>query len=228
MQDDPPGPKHTWSVRDCLGAIPDVVEEIVRGRFTCVSAHAVPVAVVNTDDGLALLFEQNESLVLPTDWRDLIRKRRHLFLYPMPVWGGDSYVMRPKLGAPPDIETVLLHASNGMTYASLEFRKQKAQLYLSPLVAYYIGLYALGMLSRYEPVKWGRFVDGDDRGTVELVASFVESAVRQVPNLVLDRMDGRIRVFAAGGVRRNLRGEPREHQPGTRPNADQTQDWDTL
>jgi hypothetical protein len=53
MQDDPPWSKRTWSVRDCLGAIPDVVEEIIRGGFTSVQAHAIPAVVADTDEGLA-------------------------------------------------------------------------------------------------------------------------------------------------------------------------------
>jgi hypothetical protein len=75
--------------------------------------------------------------------------------------------------------------------------KNGGKYYHSVLLMYFLGLFSLGMLSRYYPVAWGKLIGQDDSGDLELFRSFMSSSARQVPNLVLNHLSGKTLVFSS-------------------------------
>ena len=53
-----------------------------------------------------------------------------------------------------------------------------------------MGLFALGTLSRYHPSFWNPFVTRDSTGEKLIVEKFISVARRQIPNLVLNLLEG--------------------------------------
>jgi hypothetical protein len=184
-----------WTVKECFGSIPDLVHELTRNPNPAIQLHVVPLTTANTEDGLCYLVEQVGCLPLEPDWFDHVWRRKEFFL-PAAFTQDGSATFRPKLAIIED-EDVLPRGTDGRLYLPLLHMKGTDRLYHSVLLSYFIGLYSLGMISRYHPVDWGRLVDEDDSGELEMFRLFIGSATRQVPNLVLNRLSGCIQLFSA-------------------------------
>lgn len=76
-------------------------------------------------------------------------------------------------------------------YQYLEINNQK--YYFDVLMIYFLGLYALGNISRYHPEIWYPFVQTDQTGEKSIVEDFLSLAHRILPNLILNKiLDKRI------------------------------------
>jgi len=69
------------------------------------------------------------------------------------------------------------------------YRESEGKLfYLNELMAFFLGLYSLSMMSRYHPASWYPFVQKDNTGERGLFEVFISRAYRKIPNLVLNIM----------------------------------------
>jgi len=65
------------------------------------------------------------------------------------------------------------------------------EYYVDQIMAIFLGLFALSVLSRYHPAKWYHFVQRDDTGEKGLIEDFLLIAQRKLPNLVLNVILGK-------------------------------------
>lgn len=65
---------------------------------------------------------------------------------------------------------------------------------LSETLAYFAGLFVLSDVVRYQPQQWLRLLDDHPRESI-LVERFLDIAIRKVPNLVLNELQGEVFLF---------------------------------
>lgn len=85
----------------------------------------------------------------------------------------------------------------------LEIPHQKGQLEISPgqLILLFMGLFALGHISRYYPQFWNAFVRGDTTGERLVVERFLSISERYVPNLLLNHiLSSRVEFYHPGNI----------------------------
>jgi len=74
----------------------------------------------------------------------------------------------------------------GKKHLLIPILKNGTMVSINPLIGYFMGLYVLGILSRYNPEKWFPFTSNDSSGERLLIEVFLLNALRVVPNLVLN------------------------------------------
>lgn len=66
------------------------------------------------------------------------------------------------------------------------YNQSNRKFKINQLIAYQIGLFSLGYLSRYHPEIWYPFVRSDQTGEKSIVEEFLFLSQRKVPNLLLN------------------------------------------
>jgi hypothetical protein len=183
-----------WTLKECFSSIPDMTYELARNYQGRVELNLCPVTVYDTDEGVCYVAEDIGSPPLPSNWPDLIWRRAELFIRPERT--ESAVVLRPRMQAT-DARAVLPRGTDGRLYLPLLHQKGNTGLYHSPLFMYAVALYALSMTCRYRSREWGMLISRDDSGDLELMRNFLQSAIRQVPNLVLNHMHGSVFVFTS-------------------------------
>lgn len=75
---------------------------------------------------------------------------------------------------------------SGQKYLIQFYRQNSKKYKISQLIAFQIGLFSLGYLSRYHPEIWYTFVRSDQSGEKSLVEEFLNISYRKIPHLLLD------------------------------------------
>jgi hypothetical protein len=183
-----------WTLQECLGSIPDMINELARNYQGRVELNLCPVTVYDTDEGMCYVAEDIGNPPLSSNWPDLVWRRTELFIRPEHT--ENAVVLRPRLQAT-EAQTILPRGTDGRLYLPLLHRKGTSEFYHSPLFMYATALYALSVTCRYRAREWGKLISRDDSGDLELIRNFLQSAIRQVPNLVLDQLHGSVFVFTS-------------------------------
>ena len=91
----------------------------------------------------------------------------------------------------------------GKKFLELPHLKNQTPVTLNQLIILFLGLFALGHISRYSPHAWYPFVRADSTGERLIVQKFLSIANRYIPNLVLNFiLRSRIEFFHPGSESR--------------------------
>jgi hypothetical protein len=172
-----------WTVEEVLCSIPDLKQDSERCYPTALP-YVIPIEMVQRS-GVVL------ERIVPSD----------LSRYPTPqdafsrVLNFDKAYLAPQCGK--QIDYTILHRKLGGTELGtysifgqkhLQIGHKKGGHLLSPNqeIIMYMGLFALGHISRYRPEIWTPFVRGDETGEILVIERFLAICHRYLPNLLLN------------------------------------------
>lgn len=188
-----------WTVEEILGSIPDLKRDF-ENCYPDALPYTIPVEIVRRRRGSLERIEKREvaRYESPEDALDLVIGFADTYLpaqYNEPM---NHIVLYRKMGA----AEVGTYSISGQKHLQIAHRKQGQLLGPGQLVMMYMGLFALGHLSRYHPELWTPFVRGDTTGERLVIERFLTICERYVPNLVLNHLyEARIQfVYETEGV----------------------------
>lgn len=182
----------TWTLNEILASLPDVHAEYMnqyRG-----TPHTLPMEIVpqkrgvlertrwtNVDrfDSLEEMFKRIEGL-------------KTAYLAPQHDQGMEFVIFYRKPRGP-DIGE---YSISGQKHLQIMHVKQNHLLNPSQIILMFMGLFALGILSRYHPERWTPFVRNDLTGERLVIEKFIAVCTRYLPNLVLNMLMGAWLQFA--------------------------------
>jgi len=183
-----------WTVEEILGSVPDLkrdFENCYQGAapFTIPVQPAQRTFRYSDEDGTErrVIYER----VDPEDVKrfenpvDAIRSVRHFSAaYLFPQAGDDltHIVLYRKWKA----NEIGFYSIYGRKYLEVPHVKKGQSLSPAQLIIMYMGLFALGYVSRYHPELWNPFVRSDTTGERLVIEKYLSLCQRYVPNLVLN------------------------------------------
>ena len=176
-----PFPK-SWRVRDILSYIPDIKAEFEE-CYSPATSNCIPVETVKRKNDkldrihLADLKSdfQKESIV-DFDKAYLNAQKTNEYI-----------ILREKLKS----KEVGIFSMSGQKNLTVYSKRDGKNYYIDQLMAIFLGLYSLSVLSRYHPATWYPFVQRDDTGEKGLIEDFLMAASRKLPNLTLNFILGK-------------------------------------
>lgn len=178
-----------WSVKEILGSIPDLSQDYE----TCYEEpppHVIPVVILKAAmHGIRFTHERIamsdlEKYASPQAVIELIGGLKDGYITPRYNIPSDSVPLYYKQEA----KETGTYSIFGKKYLQLVHVKAGKRLDPSQLILLYMGLYALGYLSRYYPERWNPFVRSDDTGERLVVEKFLAICQRYLPNLALNQI----------------------------------------
>jgi len=128
-----------------------------------------------------------------------------------PFWAPNALFLREKWRSE-NIEDSSILAVSAEEYFLMGLQKGEKLVTLPELSSHFLIMYVLGMLSRYEPMKWGEIVKGEKSGDIYVIQKFLETIERKFPNLILNELEDKQFMFVAPGFEPSKRVElDREH-----------------
>jgi len=173
-----------WTLLEILGSIPELKQDFEACYGT--QSYVIPVQIVknksdyveridlnefNTSDVMEELLKVDnfeESYIKPNIASEFF-KNQHVFI-------------RRKIGSEQINETSVF----GQVFLQKFHNKQNHRITLPSIIYMYMGLFALGYLSRYKPAIWSPFVRSDSTGEKQVIEKFIRICKRVLPNMVLN------------------------------------------
>lgn len=85
----------------------------------------------------------------------------------------------------------LQKSMNGEIYFTLPIEFEKKAYAIPEASAHFMVMHCLGMLVRYEPVKWHQIVSGKSSSDIILINRFIDISKRKFPNMILNGLLGK-------------------------------------
>lgn len=174
-----------WSLEEILGSIPDLKRDF-ENSYEGAKTHTVPVEIVQTGDRFVERVSVDE-LTGYSDSRDAVLGIANLtdaYLSPQYM---ESYVILHRRRRSPEIGSYSIF---GGKYLQIGHTKNRRLISPNQVILMFMGLFALGYLSRYHPEIWNPFVRNDQTGEKLVIERFLEISKRYLPNLVLNEIHG--------------------------------------
>lgn len=176
-----------WTVEEILGSIPDLKRDF-ENCYPDALPYTIPVEIVRRRQGSLERIVPSEvaRYQTPQEALDCVAGFADAYLAPQYSEQMNYIVLRRKMGAA-EIGTYSIFGQKHLQIAHI-----KNGQYLSPnqIIVIFMGLFALGYLSRYHPELWNPFVRSDETGEKLVIERFLAICQRYLPNLVLDVIRG--------------------------------------
>jgi hypothetical protein len=186
-----------WTVEEILGSIPDLKQDF-EGCYQGAIPYSIPVKavrrVIHKEEIVYELVDKSdiERFHRPQDFIDSIAQLTAAYLPPRWNLANQYLPLYPRIRGP----KIGTHSIFGKKHLQIAHLKNGQQLTPTQLIVMYMGLYAIGYLSRYYPEKWNPFVRNDSTGERLVIEKFMAVCQRFFPNLVLNEIRGaRIQFF---------------------------------
>lgn len=187
----------SWTVEEILGSIPDLKQDFE----TCYQSalpFSIPARVVrrkiHNEEIVYDLIERKDvsRFQRPQEALDRIAGLAAAYITPRYNMANDYIPLYPRLKAP----EIATYSIFGRKHLQLSHDKNSQQLTPSQLISMYMGLYAVGYISRYYPEKWNPFVRNDSTGERLVIEKFLAICQRYFPNLILNEIkETRVQFF---------------------------------
>ena len=178
-----------WTVEEVFGSLPDLVQDF-ENCYEPSLAYCIPVVEV-TDEmhGLKFSYDRVAMEILqkyPSHYDALMSIANYNRIYLTPSYNVPSQFVNLYYKTKKRDEAI--YSVFGEKF--LPFTHMKSGTPISPPVVLlmFMGLYALGYLSRYFPQRWNPFVRTDETGERLVVEKFMSVCQRYLPNLVLNEI----------------------------------------
>ena len=173
----------SWTLLEILGSIPELLPEFER-CYPNDKPYVIPVEVVKSEDS------QFDRIALSAverfeDKDEMLQSVEDYSGAYLNAYKTNTYlVMRYCLTA----KEIGIYSISGQKFLPLVHAKGSTRVVLPTILYSFMGLYALGFVSRYRPQDWTPFVRQDDSGERSMLQRFVHTLARIVPNLVLNML----------------------------------------
>lgn len=172
----------SWKISEVFSYIPDIKKEY-EDCYNLTNSNCIPVETVKRkSDKLDrirlsdLKHDFRKEMILDFDKAYLNAQKTNEYI-----------ILRGRLKA----EEIGALSISGQKNLIMYSEHEGKQYFIDQLMAIFLGLYALSVLSRYHPAKWYPFVQKDDTGEKGLVEDFLKVASRKLPNIALNLILGK-------------------------------------
>lgn len=172
----------TWTIQDVLAYIPDLKVDFEE-CYSGVASNCIPLETVKRKgdklDRILLLDlrkEFNSEEIVDFEKAYLSAQKTN-----------DYVILRDRLKSTEIGVYSVSGQKNLLRYTDFNGKK----FHLEQIMAIFLGLYSLSVLSRYHPGRWFPFVQRDDTGEKGLIEDFLSVASRKLPNLALNLILGK-------------------------------------
>ncbi|WP_347861545.1 YaaC family protein [Salimicrobium sp. PL1-032A] len=175
----------TIGLNEVLGSIPDLKFEF-ENCYQAEKSNVIPVEIVKLNDRtIERIYYEGISRVGSKE--KVFNNIEHFKdNYLPPQFLEDKIVLNRKM----NFNDIGIYSIHGRKYLQLSIQKKSTKIKMNSLFNMYLALYALGYLSRYNPHIWNPFVQKDLTGEKLVIEKFMDIAIRHVPNLVLNIIEG--------------------------------------
>jgi len=182
-----------WTLDEILASIPDVHAEYMNQYSG--TPYTIPMEIVPQKRGV---LERTRRVNVDRynsidEMLNRIEGLKTAYLAPQHEQGMD-YVIFYRKPRGPDIGE---YSISGQKHLQIVHVKQNHDLNPSQIMLMFMGLFALGILSRYHPERWTPFVRNDLTGERLVIEKFIDVCLRYLPNLVLNMLTGERLQFAS-------------------------------
>lgn len=184
-----------WTVEEVFGSVPDLKKDF-ENCYENAKPYTIKTDVLkmissdpkNENKKNEIFYENIEPVEFSniTDCIDEMTKIENFsnsYLRPQQRHGEDSPVT---LYRKPNSDEIGFYSIYGEKFLELPHTKNGQNLIPTQLIILFMGLFALGNISRYKPQIWNPFVRSDITGERLLVEKFISISQRYIPNLVLN------------------------------------------
>lgn len=181
-----------WTLLESLGAIlelKDDFENVYENDYP----YTIPLQVIKKKDEKFWRLNETQIRRFPNQNMifELIPEFKNNYLSPISTQKGSNLIIRKKLNGN-DLSEISI---SGESYFAISNTKNNKHIPLPLVSRIFLGLYALGFLSRYHPDIWAPFIRTDSTGEKQLIEKFIHLAKRYIPNLCLDYLYNKKYVF---------------------------------
>jgi hypothetical protein len=186
--------KQEWPLWELLASIPDLKRDFVLA-YTSKPSFVLQIEEVTTADPNFDRVPKSELATLADDSFELENIPGFKDAYMTPQETSKYLVLyRRRTGL-----SLSTRSISGDAFLAIPHLKGTKPVVLTPLVAMFMALFSVGMLTRYAPAIWHPFVNSDSTGERHAIEQLVAIASRHLPNLVLNEIEGRdIRFLLSG------------------------------
>lgn len=176
-----------WTVEELLGSIPDLKQDF-ENCYRDALPYTIPVEIVLRRRGSLERIVPSEVGRYKSLEDALARVVGFADAYLDPQYSRQMnyIVLRRKMGAA-EIGTYSIFGQKHLQIAHI---KNGQDLSPNQIIVMFMGLFALGYLSRYHPELWNPFVRSDETGEKLVIERFLAICQRYLPNLVLNVIRG--------------------------------------
>lgn len=177
-----------WTVEEVLGSLPDLKRDF-ENCYPQARAYTIPMEIVRRASTTLerIRSEELSRFQSPVEAFALVSDFDQAYLEPQCGERMKRIVLYPRLGS----SDIGIYSIVGQKHLEIGHMKQGRLVSPGQLLMMYMGLFALGHISRYRPELWTPFVRTDETGERLLVERFLAVCERYIPNLVLDVMHDR-------------------------------------
>ena len=173
-----------WTVEEIFGSVPDLLLDF-ENCYPNAKPYVIPVEIVRARGGVIERISP-ESLRRFSSIDEALAQIDNLSKSYLPLQYSEQMthiVLRTKKTSTSDIG---VYSLSGRKYLQLVHEKRNTRYNISTLIIMFMGLYALSVLSRYNPERWNPFVKNDSTGEKLLVEKFLDLSERYIPNLIIN------------------------------------------
>lgn len=171
----------TWTISEVIGSIPDLKSDF-QNHYLNDLYYSVPVEIVHTTKKpieRILLNEIDRYTNVEQMLSNIIGFSK---AYVMPQFKNEYIILNSKIAG----SSIGTYSTSGRKYLQIGHVKGGHVISPDQLILMYMGLFALGFLSRYRPELWNPFVQSDQTGEKRIIEKFLSVSHRYLPNLVLN------------------------------------------
>lgn len=181
-----------WSLKEIVGSIPDMLS-VFTATYQGTAPFCIPIQEVLRKTGNLdrIARSDMDSFAEVSRALDRIVGLSEMYLTKGIQELSDFIILRRKL----DYDDVTITSLSRQRFLRLYHSKKDVDCSMPVDLLFLVGTYILGMIARYHPGRWSRFVMADDTGERLLVEQFLTVARRMVPNLALNRIYGRPHIY---------------------------------
>ena len=179
----------TWTVEEIFGSIPDLRQDF-ENCYQNSHPHTIPVQIVQrTIQNETFLHERVAQVDLarfssPLNALNSVDQLTKAYLSPRYNTSARYISLYYRRGA----AKIGDYSIFGKKYLQVAHVKGGKSLTPTQSIIMFMGLYALGHLSRYYPERWNPFIRSDDTGERLVVEKFLAICQRYLPNLILNEI----------------------------------------
>ena len=174
-----------WTLEEVLGSVPDLKSDFEQ-CYSKSQTFVIPVEIVKNE------YRTVERVIIgdflgyenPIAALEQVHGFREAYLMPKIMEHRGYIILSRKV----DSEEIGTHSIFGQKYLEVGHMKGDKLVFPGQIITMYMGLFALGYISRYYPQVWNPFVKSDVSGERLVIESFVDICRRYLPNLLINKL----------------------------------------
>jgi hypothetical protein len=168
-----------YSIKEIFGSIPELKDDY-ESCYPTEKPFVIPITPIAKREISYDEINLSDTLKLGNNFYDYVYDYKDN--YQLPQTGKDKHILFRKL----NFNHTFLETISGNKYLGIVHTKNNKDYYFSILINMFLGLYALGSLSRYKPDIWNNFINTDSTGEKLLIEKFIKLCRRYIPNFLLN------------------------------------------